>query len=360
MRKICIFIRTLNKGGAEKQSMLLAKVLKKHYHVTLIVRKGNQIDKDNLTWLEENKIEFYPLLGSSFVRLAKFFKFLRKHRIEIIFAYLTSDNFWAAITGKLARVSYIIGGIRNAELPASKLFITKFLSRNFFSLIILNNYAAVKLLTKKGMQTDQCVIIPNAIEIEKPKIIRIDSTKTRVLTVGRFVAQKDFKTALRAIGHLVKKYSLTSDTLEYNIAGFGPFENMIRGWIVEFGLSDFVKIHIRPEYLERLYKECDVYLCSSIFEGTSNTIMEALGYNLPIVATNVGDNNLLVKENINGYLIPASDFKLMGERVYELVSNFEKRSQFGIAGYTMLHNNYSLARFEENYCNLINSRLCKK
>lgn len=48
--------------------------------------------------------------------------------------------------------------------------------------------------------------------------------------------------------------------------------------------------------------KADIYLSTSLFEGTSNSIMEAMNADLPIVATNVGDNGLLVKNEINGFL----------------------------------------------------------
>ena len=38
-----------------------------------------------------------------------------------------------------------------------------------------------------------------------------------------------------------------------------------------------------------------------------NSIMEALNYSLPVVSTDVGDANYLVKDDITGFLVPVKD-----------------------------------------------------
>ena len=96
----------------------------------------------------------------------------------------------------------------------------------------------------------------------------------------------------------------------------------------------------------------DIYLSTSLFEGTSNSIMEAMNWSIPVVATNVGDNNQLIKDSWNGYLISIGDYKRLSEHLLKLLHDDKLRIEMGIRGNERLHN-YSVERFVENYSKVL-------
>ena len=50
---------------------------------------------------------------------------------------------------------------------------------------------------------------------------------------------------------------------------------------------------------------------------------------LPVVATDVGDNSYLVKNDHNGYLVPCMQFELIAEKLALLAEDENKRNEFG-------------------------------
>ncbi|MBO7272587.1 MAG: glycosyltransferase family 4 protein, partial [Bacteroidaceae bacterium] len=100
-------------------------------------------------------------------------------------------------------------------------------------------------------------------------------------------------------------------------------------------------------------RDADIYLSTSLFEGTSNSIMEAMNWSLPVVATNVGDNNHLVIDGVNGTLHPIGDAKGMAESIANLLTNYELRKEYGLASNKNLRENYSMEIFEKRYLKLI-------
>ena len=82
-----------------------------------------------------------------------------------------------------------------------------------------------------------------------------------------------------------------------------------------------------------------------------NSIMEALNYSLPVVSTDVGDTNYLVKEGINGFLTAIKDTQRLAEKLFELVSDSDKRNTFGIKGHNLLIKEFSESKFQEEYIN---------
>ena len=57
MKNICITINSLNRGGAEKQCLLLAKALKNRHSVTVVVLRDKPVHKPHLSFIENEKIE---------------------------------------------------------------------------------------------------------------------------------------------------------------------------------------------------------------------------------------------------------------------------------------------------------------
>jgi len=163
------------------------------------------------------------------------------------------------------------------------------------------------------------------------------------------VEDKDYSTSLCAVNELLK----ISDNFLFQIVGYGPLENALRKKVRELGLDKHVEIIIKPDNIPELLIEADIYLSTSLFEGTSNAIMEAMNACLPIVATNVGDNSRLVFEGKNGCLHNVGDFKAIAKSLKILTNDYNKRIEFGLESNRMLRENYSHQKFKNEYLNLI-------
>lgn len=107
---------------------------------------------------------------------------------------------------------------------------------------------------------------------------------------------------------------------------------------------------ILVQYLER---NADIYISTSLFEGTSNSIMEALNWSLPVVATNVGDNDRLVINGENGYLLPVRDVDGFSASLNKLLDSIDLRNKMGVKSNQILRENYSMEVFEKRYLDLI-------
>ena len=119
------------------------------------------------------------------------------------------------------------------------------------------------------------------------------------------------------------------------------------------GLESTCKIFINPDNIPELLDAADIYLSTSLIEGTSNSIMEAMNASLPIVATNVGDNPYLVEEGRNGFLLAPGDVTGLAHKMEELTKNALLRLQFGKESLNILRYNYSAEAFRNNYLKII-------
>ena len=350
-KNIAIIVKNLLSAGAEKQSILLAKSLTEEYNIYYVIFNGKNIDEKFLKWLKESESiqvkQFYGNIISRFISLCDFFK---KSSVNIIFSYLTGANFYALWAGKIAKVKYIYSGIRDAKLPFAKMYFDRFLTNHLATQTIINCYSGKKNFVKKGFKESKMIVIPNCFDKMAGYAPKQNNDTIRIITVGRFVPQKDYYTALSAVSELKDE---GFNNILFQIVGFGMLESKIRLWIKKLQIEDIVEIYINPNNIPELLSKADIYLSTSLFEGTSNSIMEALNASLPVVATDVGDNDELIKDGVNGYLSNIGDVKDIMLKLKLLVSNVQLRTAMGLKSNEHLHNNYSVQIFKERYISLI-------
>jgi len=352
---IYIFIRSLTKGGSEKQALILSSILKSNYKVKLVVFYGSLIDKNYLVFIDRKNIEVIKLNGSFLKKLYSFYKLLKINKIKIIFSYLLTDNFLGAIIGRVAGVKYIIGGIRNSRLPWGKLLISKLLNNYLQDITIFNNeYGRDIFVNNYGFKNSKCITIQNCYDAIPRTTVKKEKNDINILSVGRFVKQKDYDTLLRSIEELKNNFSLRYH-FKFFIIGYGELEKHIRNKILERNLSDIVVIKINPLDLDKYFDRADIYISTSIFEGFSNSIMEAMAFSLPIITTDVGDNKYLVKENFNGFLIEKYNHKSAAHHLSSLINSYDLRIEMGQNSLNHLKANYSKEKFSNKYYSLINS-----
>ena len=348
-KNICIFSNTLLSGGAEKQAVLLTKALNEKYNVWLAVYYGDETEQKFLDILKENNLKTIFLNGSHLKRCFSFYKFLKRESVDIIFSYLLTTNLIAGLIGKIAGVNYVVGGIRNSEFSKKKLPLQKILQNYINNFTIYNNNRGFKELSLKGFRNERALIISNCFELTTEPIIRKKCEHITIISVGRFEKEKDYYTAIKAITFLKDKFK----KFNYIIIGYGKFESQIHDWINKFKASDYIKIIINPVNLNEYYEKADIYLMTSLFEGLSNTVLEAMSFSLPLVITNIGDNDRLVSEGENGFLCSPKNSNQIAGRLLKLCLSYDMRIAFGKHSFEILKKNYSFGKFQKEYIEFI-------
>jgi glycosyltransferase involved in cell wall biosynthesis len=130
-------------------------------------------------------------------------------------------------------------------------------------------------------------------------------------------------------------------------------KNQIIGWIEHYGVSHLVDIIENPEDMDVHYRECDIYFCSSSYEGLSNSLLEAMNRCLPLVSTKVGDHDKLAIDDRTGYLVDVGDTNAMTDRLKILAEDANKRLRFGRNAHEILTSEFSVSKFRERYLALI-------
>ena len=167
-------------------------------------------------------------------------------------------------------------------------------------------------------------------------------------TVGRLDAVKDHRSLLQAFA----KIAVADERGRLVIVGDGPMRGEIAAQIKELQIGDQVHMLGERQDISELLKTFDVFTLTSIAEGISNTILEAMASGLPIVATRVGGNPELVEHGVSGHLIPAQDVCALAGSLLGYIRNSDLRRSHGVAARRRAVDQFSLERMAAEYANL--------
>ena len=132
------------------------------------------------------------------------------------------------------------------------------------------------------------------------------------------------------------------------VAGAGEIEQVKSKAIAE-GVAEHFAFPgwVRGEQKEKLLKESDVFFLPSYTEGMPMSVLDAMGYGLPIVASNVGGIPRLVHEGENGFMREPGDTAGFAEAIIQIMTSDAMRINMGKQSMEIVKERYSLEKHIE-------------
>ena len=151
-----------------------------------------------------------------------------------------------------------------------------------------------------------------------------------ILSLGSIKKIKGSDTLLYAFLELGKMY-IEKNNLKLLYAGEGPMKPILAEKVKERSFDGCVKFlgAIPHEEVPHIYKLADIYVISSLFEGSPLSLMEAMFNGLPIIGTDVNGINNLIRHRKNGLLFEKENTKDLTAKIRELVDNKDLPNRLG-------------------------------
>ena len=155
------------------------------------------------------------------------------------------------------------------------------------------------------------------------------------------------------IPDIAKKIIERNRNVKFVLAGSGEIEKL-QAIVEEKGISQYFSFPgwVKKERKEKLLQEADLFFLPSYTEGMPMSILEAMGYGLPIVATNVGGIPQLVENGKNGYMVEPGKIDDFAKVILELTGNDELIYRMGKESIEKAYEKYSLEKHLEKVCKL--------
>ncbi len=132
----------------------------------------------------------------------------------------------------------------------------------------------------------------------------------------------------KGIQDLLKALSIVDKNLlkgtQIDIYGEGPFEHQLKTLSKEFKLDNVVNFKGSSSELNILFADYSYMIQPTYMECFSLSILESLSANVPVIATTVGGNLEVLKDQVNSYIFKPKDYTKLASILTDILSGKEK------------------------------------
>lgn len=360
-RTIPIFVSFSGQGGVEKMILNLARGLVARGHrVCLVLARADGGWLDHLpAGVEVERLGTRHTL-TAVIPLARY---LRRHRPPLMLVAKDRAIKAAVLARALAGVEVRLVGRLGTNVSAALAGRGR-LKRSLWHAGMRRFYGRLDGLVtvSRGVRDDVVAITgmdPRRIRVIRNPVITPDLAHAArqpaghpwvdekglplITAVGRLTHQKDFPTLLRAFARVVAEYPA-----RLVILGEGADRERLLGLANELGIGDRVALPGFQGNPHPWVAAADLFVLSSLWEGSPNALTEAMALGVPVVATDCpsGPSELLEGGRIGPLVAPGDVEGLAAAMARVLAAPPEPESLRGaVAAYTMEHSAASYLRF---------------
>ncbi len=332
----------LYRSGPLEEEMKAAGI---HYHVLGLQRRS---------------VLSGPLFVGDVLRiLSALSKMIREFSVDIVHTHLTESTLLGILAAFRASCrtcatlhNVIIDGQRGRFSPRN--WLMRFAINQVFSkantLIAVSEEVAQAVKANARIPQNRIVTIPNAIDSTRFSMRRDRNSvraalgfavdRTIVLTIGRLTRQKGYTHLLQAL-RLIPAYRRPLTLF----VGDGEERQLLESKTIELGLGLDVRFLGNRRDIPELLAAADIFVLSSLWEGLSLALLEAMASGLPPVVTSVGGNTEVVENGKCGLVVPPGNEQALAEAILALLQNPFWRGELARAARERFENQFSLRSF---------------
>jgi glycosyltransferase involved in cell wall biosynthesis len=352
-------------GGLEKQAHELCKSLVSK-QITVSVLSGKFTNsQDNLELIDGIKVH---RIGWPKSRIFRFFLlpfkvlyFMVSNRTKFDIVHLHTLSWFSLYVLLLAKCMNKKTVLKMANVgqyglpPLKESFMGRLQLKiiKTAGVIVAMSNESKKEVCNIGYPVGNVFMTPNGISI--PKNIDLKRSKSskqcKVIFVGRLDEQKNIDSLLRLWAELGVANS-GSAILE--ICGTGPLEDKLKLQAIQLNITDSVIFRGHVTNVYEYLNSADIFILSSIAEGNSNAILEAMVAGLPIISTNVGGTVMQVGSQGEEFIVEVNDHDKMRKILKMLIDDSAKREEVGREMYVRARDIFSMEKISIQYIEMYN------
>lgn len=356
-------------AGAEVLAAALARQMRDRFDFLFLCLDeigplGNELSADGFPVINLSR---KPGVDFSVARHIR--SLVKQHHIQLLHAHQYTPFFYSAfsrgIKGNLAARPRVLFTEHGRHYPdvrkIRRVLANKFLLRGADRVTAVGKFVKQALVKNEAIRENRIEVVYNGIDTD---VFQVDTTgqvrrevrtelniaqdRLVVLQVARFHPVKDHATAVRAFAAAAATFDVARRPLLL-LVGDGDCKAEIEALVNELNITDCVRfLGVRSD-IPRLMSAADLFVLSSLSEGISVTLLEAMGAAIPIAATDVGGNSEVVAHAISGLLSPRSDHAAMGHNIATLLNDSAMRQRMGLAGRQRLLATFTQTRMHQRY-----------
>lgn len=355
-------------GGAERQIFELANRLNKNtFRVTVAsLESDGPCPKDLQTRLQcpYKAFAVKRIYGiSGIIQGIRFLRFLKKENINVLVTYHFSSDIWGAFWAKIGGIKTIISNRRDMGFWRSSKHIKAYTTINRWlkKIIVVSEAVKKAIIQEEHIHPDKIHVLHNGIDTSvNTNHARIEEIKKRyniqpqdfiIAHVANLKPVKGHSFLLEALSQIipvhpqVKLFLFGEDTLN------GSLQQSAK----QLNIAQHVLFIGKEANIREILPMAHICVLPSLSEGMSNAILEYMSAGKATVATNVGGNPELIRDGIDGLIVPPKDVLQLKNAILKLITDETLRNTMGASARQKIIENFAMDTMIHNYENFFKS-----
>lgn len=364
--KLLFTVDTLTGGGTETSLLQLTEFLSKKNEVTVIYFYPDHSLKAQF---EQTgcRLVFADLKGkySFFKGIFFLMSFLRRNPADAIICSLYRASIVSRLAGYFTATKVIdtmvsdsYGSAKQKEFKGVQIIkhkIVFFLDRISAGIPIgwISNSQTIANSMGKCLQ-----IPPNKISVvyrgRSSKHITewqcpTDNSRFTFVAVGRLFPAKDYTTLIKAF----QKLKIVYPTVELVIYGEGPLRNELEALVKELGVIDSVTLPGRVDTPSQYFSNAHCYILSSVLEGFSGALIEAMMTGIPVIASSIPMNLEAADDGVTATFFNTSNIDSLIAKMQWVITHHKEACLMGKKARLKAIQQYDLSQQAATYLKTI-------
>lgn len=320
--KITFVTATLTSGGSERVMSIVAnKMQERGYEVEIVCLNDQIVFYPINKGIKITHVEIEAGTKSLSKKLWWFRKHIKQTKPDVVIAFMVSV-YTVTLLALIGVDIPVISSVRNDPAYSN---LRKKITRKILlprSAHVVVQTQQIKQYFNKNIQKKTTVIY-NPVN-EKVFEFQLAEKENRIISVGRLYPQKDQKTMIEAFAQVSEQYP----GWKLVIFGEGPEREALESLVERLKVKDKVSMPGRSENIIDELNKSKVFCLSSIYEGMSNALVEAICVGLPVVTTKVSGTEELIKDGENGFIVNIGDKEAMANALIKIIEDKNLQNLF--------------------------------
>jgi len=354
----CPMITSRNIGGGIKSTIsLMNGFVHENHEVHLLLPKDctylNELHPKIKTSFFEEMPVFSLYNPIKYLRLCRFVKkkFLELPNQTIFFCSDRPALMLALFISKKETIFYVSRGWFYTNLSAR--FLRLFLFPKVSNFVGISD-KQVNLMKQYAPSSATISLIQNGISLPSWQYKPFNSKAITFVTIGGICHRKNQMQCLELIIALKDEFSIHLDIYGTTFTSVDEaYKLTLDKFIEQNNLSQFVTFKGHEKDINKIYSKADIVLSTALEEGFGRTVIEAMAFGIPVVASDkAGGPSTIINHEIDGLLFDGSTIHL-NEKIVQLIENENLRNTIINNALKKVQSQYSDKTMANNYSKLI-------
>jgi glycosyltransferase involved in cell wall biosynthesis len=358
---VCFVIDRLSRAGTETQLLALIRNLDRdRVRPHLCLLNGEDAESTSLRPQDcpTLLLGLNKLIGvGSLPAAARLAAFWRRHRTDVVQTYFKDSTYFAAPLARLCGIRKVVRVRNNVGywLTPSHRLLGRIIGR-LTTTLTNSEDARQSVVQSERLAPRRVQVLENGVDVERFQHTPLPDTSQAVVKVGAVANLRPVKN-IDGLIRVAANICRNDGRVEFHIAGEGNERARLNAQIGTAGLAGRFVLHGSVVDVPKFLTSLDVAVLCSHSESMSNALLEYMAAGRAIVATDVGSNARVARDEQEALIVPPRDDRAVEIAITRYLRDPPLARRFGEAARMRAQSEFSreamVRRFEEFFTTLV-------